>query len=105
MSRHRVMPVDGLQGRRENVPYGRGSEDWAGVSAEKNVEWMPALFLELRAGAWDEASRRARLTGRTVEAVMVRSPADEGVCFGVGGGFLADMDGNGDDVDAVAPLV
>lgn len=66
---------------------------------------MPALFLECLPCAWDEASRRALLTGRTVEAAMVRSPAEVGVCFALSGGFLADMEGDGDDVDGMAPLV
>jgi hypothetical protein len=57
---------------------------------------MPALFLELRPWSWLEASRRVRFTGRTVDAVMVRSLAEFGGCMALNGGFLADSEGEGD---------
>lgn len=66
---------------------------------------MPALFLEFLPGAWDDVSRRARLTGRTVEAVMDLSLAEFGACFALEGGFLADMEGDGDEFDDVMPFV
>ena len=68
----------------------------------------PALFLEALPRACDDASRRARFTGRTVQAVMVRSLAEVGVCLAaLVGGFFADIEGDGDDVPAGAeePLV
>lgn len=79
---------------------------WAAISPDSDAERMPALFLEfLPSAAWEDASRRARLTGRTVEAVMVRSLAEFGVCFALGGGFLADKEGDGDEADDAMPLV
>jgi hypothetical protein len=65
---------------------------------------MPALFLELRPDARFIVSRRARLLGRTVEAVIARSLAEFGVCFAPGG-LLFDIDGDGDDADDAAPFV
>ena len=92
--------------RESDIPYGGGCVPLAAKSPESDAERMPAPFLGfLFSAAWDDASRRARLTGRTVEAVMVRSLAELGVCFALGGGFLADKEGDGDDVDAAMPLV
>lgn len=66
---------------------------------------MPALFRECLPSPCDTVSRRFRLTGRTVDAVMVRSLAELGVCFALGGGFLFDMDGDGDDAESATPFV
>lgn len=75
------------------------------ASAENEPVRIPALFLEFLPAAWDEVSRRARFTGRTVEAVMDRSLAEFGACFALVGGFLADMEGEGDEFDDVMPFV
>jgi hypothetical protein len=65
------------------------------------------LFLEFRP-ACPVVSRRIRFTGRTVEAVMVRSMAEVlvlmvGFAAGTPGFFAAAGDGDGAEV--VAPLV
>jgi hypothetical protein len=67
---------------------------------------MPALFLECRPCSCNAVSRRDRLTGRTVDAVMALSLAECGGCFALGGGFFADIDGDGDDFEEImAPFV
>jgi hypothetical protein len=46
------------------------------------------------------------LTGRTDDAVIALSLAECGGCFALGGGFLADINGDGDDFEGViAPFV
>lgn len=65
----------------------------------------PALFREFRTAAPDEVSRRPRFTGRTVETVILRSPAEFGVGFVPEETFLFEMDGDGDDVDETMPFV
>lgn len=74
------------------------------MSAANEADRMPVLFLEWRPAAWFRVSRRTRLMGRTVEAVMARSLAELGGCFALGGLLFA-MDGDGDDADDAAPLV
>jgi hypothetical protein len=66
---------------------------------------VPTPFLRLRPWSCCEASRRVRFTGRTVEAVMVRSPAELGGCIPLTGGFLADSNGDGEAVADGAPFV
>lgn len=77
----------------------------APASTENEPVRIPALFLEFLPAAWDEFSRRARLTGRTVEAVIERSLAEFGACFALVGGFFADMEGEGEEFDDAMPLV
>jgi hypothetical protein len=43
--------------------------------------------------------------GRTVEAVMLRSLAELAGCFALGGGFLADIRGEGDCFIDAVPFV
>lgn len=67
------------------------------MSAASEAERSPALFLKLRP-PWADCSRRTRLAGR----------ADCGFApFIVAefGGFLVDIDGEGDDLMELAPLV
>ncbi len=65
----------------------------------------PALFREFLPIALKDVSRRPRLTGRTVETVILRSPAELGGCFAPEEIFLFDMDGEGDDVEDTTPFV
>ena len=50
-------------------------------------------------------SRRPRFTGRTVETVILRSPAEFGAGFVPEETFLFEIEGDGDDVDETTPLV
>lgn len=64
------------------------------------------LFLEFRPAACPVVSRRIRLTGRTVDAVIVRSRVDVfvvGFAAGAPGFFAAANEGDG--VVEVAPFV
>lgn len=63
------------------------------------------LFLEFLPSIGVEGSRRARFTGRTVDAVMDRSLAELGGCFALGGGFFADIEGDGEDASEETPFV
>lgn len=65
----------------------------------------PALFREFLPMAPAEVSRRARLAGRTVETVILRSPAEFGGCLAPEETFLFDIEGEGDDVDETTPFV
>lgn len=71
-----------------------------------DAERRPALFLECLPASCDAVSRRARLMGRTVDAVIARSLAECGGCFALEGGFFADIDGEGEDFEEdMTPLV
>ena len=71
-----------------------------------DAERSPALFRECLPSICDEVSRRARLIGRTVDAVIDRSLAEWGGCFALPGGFLADIEGDGEDFEVcIVPLV
>lgn len=79
---------------------------WPAMSPDIDPVRTPALFREFLPIALEEVSRRPRLTGRTVETVMFRSPAELGGCaFAPEETFLFDMEGEGDDVDDVMPFV
>ena len=67
---------------------------------------MPALLLEFLADARLDESCCARLGGRAAEAATDLSPAELAACFAVvEGGFLAGMDGEGDELGAATPFV
>lgn len=75
------------------------------MSAAREADLRPALFLEFLTNICDDVSRFARFMGRTVDAVIDRSPAECGGCFALGG-FLADINGDGDDLEGIeAPFV
>jgi hypothetical protein len=76
------------------------------ISAARDAERSPALFLEFRPAIWTEGSLRVRFTGRAEGGFVPFGVADVGGgCFALGGGFFADMDGEGDDLDELTPFV
>lgn len=75
------------------------------MSADIEPKRSPALFLEFLPSIDVEGSRRLRFTGRTVDAVMDRSLAEFGGCLELGGGFFADIKGDGEDVEEETPFV
>lgn len=86
-------------------PYGSAPPFCVVASGATEPARCPVLFLECRP-ACPAVSRRIRLTGRTVEAVIVRSTVELlGASLMAGGpGFFAAAS-EGDGVDDVAPLV
>jgi hypothetical protein len=86
------------------LPYGRDDPPCGIPSDVSSPDRRPALFLEFRPSC-PFVSRRTRFTGRTVDAVIVRSLAVLGVGgFVAGCGFFA-ADNDGEGVDEVPPFV